>query len=101
MKKTVITCPCCGAEYLAQEIYIPSSFFGKASRIEKDECTHQIIDVYGSDLDLEEKYTCDFCNTPFTITAKISFNTKEDVKRNFQEDYVTRISKERFVFEED
>lgn len=101
MKKPVITCPCCGAEYLAQEIYIPTAFFGKTSHIEKDETTHKILDVCGGDLDLEEKYTCDFCNTPFNVTAKITFNVKEDVRRNFDQDYVTRINKEKFLFSED
>lgn len=101
MKRIVITCPRCGAEYLPQEIYIPTVFFGKASYIEKDEKTHQILDLYGSDLDLEENYICDFCNSPFTVTAKISFNTKEDLKRNFDEDYTTRINKERILLPED
>ena len=42
MKRTVITCPRCGAEYLAQEIYLPTAFFGKANYIEKSEDTHKI-----------------------------------------------------------
>lgn len=101
MKKTTITCPRCGAEYLPQEIYIPNIFFGKASYIEKDDVTHQITQIYGTDLDTEESYVCDFCNTPFSISAKISFTTKEDIKRNFNEDYETRLTKEKIILEED
>ena len=101
MKKTVIVCPNCGAEYLPQEIYIPNEFFGRATYIERDEKTHQITDVIGSSVDLDESYTCNFCNTPFSVTAKISFNTKLDVRRNFDEDYATIITKEKFLFDEE
>lgn len=103
MKRTVITCPQCGAEYLAQEIYIPEAFFGKASYIEKNEETHKIEEVYGnnSDLDLEESYRCDFCNTPFLVTAKISFIEKEDIDRNFDKDHVTIISAPKIHLAED
>ena len=101
MKKLVITCPRCGAEYLPQQIYIPSVFFGKASYIERDETTHEIVDICGSNLDLNEEYICDFCHVPFTVTAKISFNTKEDTKRNFDEDYTTPLKKEKILLSED
>ena len=101
MKKTTITCPRCGAEYLPQEIYIPNTFFGKASYIEKDSTSHQITQVYGTDLDLEENYICDVCNTPFNVSAKISFTTKEDTRRNFNEEYETKLTKEKILLEED
>lgn len=100
MKKTVIVCPNCGAEYLPQEIYIPNAFFGKAIHIERDK-QNQITDIVGSNLDTEETYTCNFCNVPFFVTAKISFSTKVDSKRNFEEDYATKITKEKFLFDEE
>lgn len=101
MKKIVITCPRCGAEYLMQEIYFPNSFFGKASYIERDPSTHQITDILGSDIDTEEEYTCDFCKAPFIVNAKISFHTRENVKKDFDNDYVTVLKKEKILLPED
>lgn len=101
MKKLVITCPRCGAEYLMQEIYLPNSFLGKASYIEKDPSTHQITEILGTDVNTEEEYTCDFCGAPFIVNAKISFCTRENTKKDFDNDYVTVLKKEKILLSED
>ena len=101
MKRSVVTCPRCGAEYLPQEIFIPNAFFGRASHIERDESTHKIIEVQGTELDPKEEYTCRFCNTPFNVTAKISFKAEEDKKRNFDEDYSTSLVSDTFILDEE
>ena len=101
MKRTVITCPRCGAEYLAQEIYLPTAFFGKANYIERSEDTHKILEVYGTDIDTEECYTCNYCDTPFRVSAKISFSVKEDTDHNFNEDYTTILATDKILLSED
>lgn len=78
-KKIVIRCPQCGCEYLPVEIYIPNCFFGKPRFLEKD-ITGKVINNYGTDMDLNEKYTCDKCNAKFKIKADVKFNSYLDEK---------------------
>ena len=66
-----ITCPNCGAEYAPCEIFMPDSFLGKSKFIEKD-IQGKII-FNDSDMCLDESYTCDKCNAPFKVFAKVSF----------------------------
>ena len=40
-------------------------------------------------MNLKEQYICDFCDTPFLISTKLTFTTKEDVENDFSEEYKT------------
>lgn len=95
-----IICPCCGAEYLPVEIFIPKAFFGKPTRIIKDE-NHKIIDVVGPKQNFKEEYICDYCNTPFKVLAKTQFVTKSEIKFDFDSDYTSSLKKQSLFLEED
>ena len=97
----IISCPKCGAEYLAREIYIPDAFFGKDTDIEKDYTTHRILHDLGRPLNLNESYICDYCNTPFIVKAYIRFNVEEDTRHNFNKPYVTSLKKNSLFLSED
>ena len=96
---TIIKCPKCGMEYLPAELFVPAAFFGTPDIIKRDTEGH-IIDYLGSGLDTKELYTCDSCNTAFNIECSISFNTTVNEEANFQEEYVTPVSKARFTIDE-
>lgn len=92
MNDKYITCPNCGKQYLPSEIFIPSAFFGKPRFIQRDE-NGKIIDIIGVEPDIEELYCCDNCETSFSITTKIQFETKVDIQSDFSHDYETRLNK--------
>ena len=101
-KKVVyIKCPKCGREYLPSEIFIPEYFFGKPTTIERDANTGKIVNFYGKDMDLTERYICDKCNTPFKILAKVQFTCTEDFKYNFNEDYTTNLKPQSLFLSEE
>lgn len=100
MKIQKIICPTCGAEYLPAEIFLPKSFFGRPTDIYRDSATHKIIDFAGSDMDLAETYCCDYCEAPFTIKAKVSFQTEKNERRNFSTDYTTKLKKNKLFLRE-
>lgn len=77
-----IKCPTCGREYLPAEIYIPNSFFGKPSFIDRNDAG-KIMSYSGSSMDVKEKYICDSCSTAFKVTAKVSFYTSEITSESF------------------
>jgi len=100
-KLDIIECPNCHAQYLPVEIFIPDAFFGKPVHIERD-AQRKIIDIIGPYTNPYEHYICDYCNKPFKVHAKIQFNTKSEVKFDFDADYSTKLKKESlFLNEED
>lgn len=100
-KPIFIKCPSCGREYHPAEIYVPDYFFGRPTLIERDATTGRIKDFYGTDMDLNESYICDRCNTPFSISAKIQFTTNEDVKFNSGREYKTQLKKQPLFLSEE
>lgn len=99
-KLSIIKCPTCGAEYLPVEIYLPDAFFGKPLHIERDD-ENKVTHVVGTKMNLFEHYTCDYCNVPFKITAKLQFSTKAETKFDFDTDYTTSLKKEVLFLSED
>ena len=69
-----IRCPHCGAEYTTAEIFIPNSFVGAPEYVKRD-LEGRIQSIAGSDMDLQETYTCDFCKLAFKVQATVSFET--------------------------
>lgn len=99
-KQQIITCPKCGTEYLPAEIYYPNSFLGHPTDITKT--TLGKIDIYdGLSMNLNEEYMCDCCGTRFKVEAKVSFKTKLDETKNFNEDYSEPLYKNVFFLNED
>jgi len=89
MKRQVIKCPKCGAEYMAGEIYLPEYFIGQPNNIIKG-YDHNILSYNGSDMDVEEQYQCDYCDCKFKVSASVTFRTGE-IKEVFDEDeYVSK-----------
>lgn len=74
--KLVIKCPHCGCEYLAAEIFYPQEFFGSPDPILRNDNGH-IVGFQGSDMNLEEQYTCDKCGKDFSVTAAVNFKTEK------------------------
>lgn len=99
-KKLVITCPNCGTEYLPAEIYYPKSFLGNPSNIEKT-TLGKVNDYDGLSMNLCEDYTCDRCGAKFKVEAKVSFRTKMDEIKNFNEDYSEPLHKNVLYLNED
>ena len=85
----VIICPKCKAEYLPSEIFVPKSFFGNPTYIEKTE-DGKLLTALGNIGDTKEKYTCDYCNCTFTIDAVTTYKTKILVDEDFSTEYVTK-----------
>ncbi|MBO7731011.1 MAG: hypothetical protein J6S67_00610 [Methanobrevibacter sp.] len=92
MKKyTKIFCPCCNAEYLPCEIYVPSAVFGKPFDIDKNNMG-RIKSVHGDNSCNEEEYTCDYCGTKFYVYAKITFRTDIHRDNSFSEEHVIKVN---------
>lgn len=92
MENKYVVCPNCGREYLPSEIFIPQSFFGKPTFIERDQ-HGKIITALGNQPDINEVYCCDNCETSFSVHTNISFETHIDIKTDFSHDYETRLKK--------
>lgn len=76
----IITCPYCGKKYFPSEIYVPKNFLGTAFYIDDE--------MYmGNDMDLQEKYTCDACNSLFIVDAAVTFSSKKSKMNTFNEDF--------------
>ena len=83
-KNNYIKCPVCGREYMAGEIFLPNYFVGQPTDIVRG-YEDNILMYKGEDMDLEEEYTCDKCNTKFKVRAVVTFKT-EKVEDFFDED---------------
>ena len=81
-----IICPHCGAEYLPQEIYIPSDFLPRFEDLVKDD-EGKIVAGYEQPMNLHEEYTCDYCGHRFQVTAKVEFFTSAVEKHDFNFNY--------------
>lgn len=90
--KYIIKCPYCGMEYLPNEIYLPKEFFTDATSLKND--SGKILDITGNTLNTVEEYCCDNCSKTFKVSATVSFTT-EEIKDDFDDDYVVTINKER------
>lgn len=97
-ERYLIKCPHCGAEYLPNEIFIEGGLLGDAHNILKTSLG-QVISFKGNYLDLNETYVCDYCNKPFIIVGKVSFETF--AKQEFEEDYVKEIYENRVELQEE
>ena len=89
MKRPVIKCPNCGAEYMAAEVYLPDYFLGKPSNIVKGR-EHNILAYDGEDMDLEEEYQCDYCNQKFKVKATVTFKTESYTDLFDDDEYVSK-----------
>jgi len=99
-RKDIISCPYCGAEYIAGEIFIPDFFLGKPQNIERDS-NHKIIEDYGKQMDSKETFTCEFCSTPFDVVAEITFNVIEKPDYNFKSAYSTPLERTKLFLDEE
>ena len=79
-----IRCPYCGAEYLPEEIFVPSEIFGKP-KIVKDE-NGRIEYISKDEGSLSEEYFCDYCQNKFVTTLEFDFTTRmvEDFSEDFE-----------------
>ncbi len=91
-----IICPHCGAEYLPAEIFYPNHFLGKPKHITKD--AFGKLKFYVGNMDLNETYICDYCNTRLHVAAKVSFSVNGPVKSSR---HVTTFKKPPLVLKED
>lgn len=99
-KYELITCPHCNREYLPSEIFIPNSFFGRANNVDRD-YSGKIVEYDGEAMNLVDYYTCDVCNKPFKITAKIAFKSETNSKYDFDEEYSAPMQFEQLTLFED
>ncbi len=101
MKKRydIITCPGCGYEYTAGELFIPKYFLGEPKNLIRDE-NNKIIHDEGFIMDNKTYFICYNCNTPFKIRAQIQFITTPDNVKNMNEEYTTKINTNKLILEE-
>ena len=85
---------------MAAEIYLPDSFLGKPNFIDKEHNTGKIKDFFGPDMDLREKYICDYCNAKFRVDTSVKFFTKELSEEDFNKEHVTKYKKSKLFFAE-
>ena len=97
MKK--IVCPVCKAEYTVREIFIPDEFMGTIKEVDKDK-NGKIINYLGKDMDLQESYRCDYCNSKLTITASVNFKCTSDIIE-FNKEHSTKLKNPKLKFKED
>ena len=81
----LIKCPYCGREYLPCEIFYPDDLLGNASDIVKDE-NGKILSYEGTNMNLKEEYTCDWCNKSFTVELFVT-NKTEKKEFDFDDDF--------------
>lgn len=101
IRKDIIRCPKCGAEYLAGEIYIPNEFLGVPNDVEREVATHKILNDFGKPMNTNERFICDYCNTPFIIKAHVNFSTEIDTDFDFSEPHSTSMKKATLFLKED
>ena len=98
-KVKIIKCPKCGYEYLPAEIFYPDTLLGHPKDIIRT--LDGKIDFYNDTAgEFEEEYICDNCDTTFTVTASINFDTAINVNHDFSSDYSSTIYKDRIILEE-
>ena len=98
-KFEIIECPRCGWQYLPAEIYVDRAFFGRPTRIDRDEIG-RIIDYEGTSVDQFETYICDHCNVEFRTQCKMTMITEETRLANFDEEYIAPLIIKKDLFTE-
>ena len=98
----VITCPCCGQEFLPAEIFYPDDLIGKPKEIYKTSSGK--IDFYtGEDQCYNELYICDNCRNLLHVHADVKYTVnvvKDD--EEFDEEFVSKFNKPtKFSLKED
>ena len=88
MKREIIRCPYCGAEYLPGEIFLPKHFLGQPKNVEKD-FQGKILYNEGLEQDTIETYTCDYCKSIFEVKADIRYKVEEKI--NLKNAYVQKL----------
>lgn len=99
-KLDVIVCPTCGCEYLPAEIYLPNSFFGKPTNIEKTR-EGKVETFEGMTMNPNESFICDHCGTHFNVKANITFKATVDAAKDFTTDYVSPLKEKKISLFED
>ena len=101
-KNIIIKCCNCGAEYLPAEIFLPNDFLGKPNSIEKD-INGRIINFFGSNMNMFEKYICDYCGERLNIEASVKFYTsvRDKNKNKYKNNYRTQLTKPSLFLQED
>lgn len=93
MSRNIIKCPYCGAEYLPQELFIPSDFLPKFDDLVKDD-EGKIVAEFEQPMNLKEEYVCDCCNHRFAVEAKVEFTSSKVEKHDFDFAYQSPIYNE-------
>lgn len=93
-----IVCPCCGAEYLPSEIFIPQEVLGKSNfELDKTRIGHITDNNSIKDMDLQETYQCDYCERIFRVKMKVKFETDCD---KFNEESKYTINRKKLFIQE-
>ena len=86
-----ITCPHCGMEYLPEEIFYRQDMYGNLSHIAKD-VDGKILRYDGVSAPMLETYTCDKCNTKFSVQGFLRCKVTP-INTTFLEETIIRRSK--------
>lgn len=89
-KLVIIKCPCCGAEYLPEEIFYPDSVFNKNLKVIRDE-EGKIVFTNEDSFCLEEEFECEHCGSSFTVKGKASFQTDLVKEEEFEEETTIKL----------
>ena len=94
-----IECPNCGRQYLPGEIYLPNHFTGQPKNVQRD-ILGKIIYNEGVNQDLKEEYICDGCGRLMRISANIKYNVQSIDLTGIDEEYRTKLKKEKLTLTE-
>ena len=88
----IITCPHCGHQYTAADIFMPGDLIGEPKTIIRDALGKIIYQEYETDSEpvVAEKYFCDNCDKPFIVEPVTSYKVKKEVEElDFSEKFVS------------
>ena len=82
--RLIITCPHCGAQYVAAEIFYPGELVGKSETVIRDALNKVIYQEYYEDEEpcQIERYVCDHCGKPFVVEPTVSFKVRKEEEEN-------------------
>ena len=72
-----IKCPTCGFEYLPGEIFTPKHFVGEPKNVIRNNIG-EVLGYEGIEMDLDESFVCQNCDTEFEVHAKVNFVVGDD-----------------------
>lgn len=86
--KKYIKCPHCSAQYVAAQIFYPSTILSKPKNVIRDPLGKIIFVQYIDQPEYKDSYICDFCNKEFIAIADVNYKA---IKQESELDFTTKV----------